>query len=222
MCSLLVSVQERDCVTGTDWVVRMCVGPKPVVLLLPLDCVQCWIFLARSKDDMRGFMWSQRQCSHACTHHPAHPWTPEDCFKFWLNLHYALVFDWLKLFALIFCITKSKYYSDKVSVHTEYALLRLPNVLGANLELSQKPSFLPNAAENQMRQDVGWVTGTVEAAWRHAPRLRAPSEHLIEFSRDKISCNFSNIFLPLGAQQGFNLCLLGDVRDERGATGYRT
>lgn len=35
----------------------MCVGSKPVRLLLPLDYVLRWIFLAHSKDDMRGFMW---------------------------------------------------------------------------------------------------------------------------------------------------------------------
>lgn len=92
--------------------------------------------------------------------------------------------------------------------HTNFSL-RLPKVVGANLGLSQKPTFLSNVAGNQISRDVAEQQGRSEAAWRHALTLRAPSEHLIEFSHDKIPVLFPTFFShPLGAQRGF-ICLLG-------------
>lgn len=66
-----------------------------------------------------------------------------------------------------------------------------------------------------MSQDVAEQQGHSEGAWRHALKLRAPSEHLIEFNRDKISAIFPTFSShPLGAQQGF-ICLFG-LREMRG------
>lgn len=65
------------------------------------------------------------------------------------------------------------------------------------------------------------MAGTLEAAWRRALRLWAPSEHL-----SSAMITFRHFFSPffshiLGAQQWFT-CLCGDVRHVRGLTGYVT
>ena len=59
-----------------------------------------------------------------------------------------------------------------------------------------------------------------EAVWGHALRLWAPSEHLIEFSLDKIPTIFPTFFSrPLGAQQG-DYMPVWFKKDERRATEY--
>lgn len=121
--------------------------------------------------------------------------------------------------------TSTQANSDKDSVHAVYQILKLRTYsliefadflkdLGANLGLSQKPTFLLNITESQIRQSG---IGHSEAVWGHALRLRAPSEHLIEFSHDKIATISPRFFShPLGAQQG-SMCLFGlrEMREER-------
>lgn len=75
---------------------------------------------------------------------------------------------------------------------TVYELLKLglPKDLGANLRLSQKSTLLLNITESQIKPDMAEQQGLSEAVCRHALMLWAPSEHLIEFSHDKIPTFF--------------------------------
>lgn len=110
-------------------------------------------------------------------------------------------------------------------MHTEYEILKIracsligfPHFLdfqkfpGQTWGSHRNPPSFPMLQKTKSAEQQGHS----EAAWRHAQRLQAPSEHLIEFRHDKIPAIFPAFFShPLGAQQGF-VCLFG-LREIRG------
>lgn len=77
--------------------------------------------------------------------------------------------------------------------------------------------------ENQISQDVAEQQGNSEAEWRHVLRLRASSEHLIEFSLNKILAIFIFFFSPTHWElsRGLYACLVQERWEESDRVGRR-